>query len=231
MCALFFSIAGSGIVSIRPQRLDFMSSPSPSYVTHYWPLNPISSGVRDLTLFERATLLESQVMIEQGTTGLKTWPAGIALANYLVMIPSDCFSIHVNQGLTVTVCSVGIVNNKRVLELGSGTGFLGIIIATLQIQQSGIPSDTNGSLWLTDINEEVLARCHHNLRLPCSKRLGDFTVVHPDSVSEDRSSSHPNIQCRTLDWFAALNADEKPSLDSLLSKIDSNVVLGADIVC
>jgi len=109
--------------------------------------------------------------------------------------------------------STGLVADKRVLELGSGTGFLGIVVATLQIQQRGITNDTNGRLWLTDMNEEVLARCHHNLHLPCNL-----------------SSLHPGLHCHKLDWFAALSADEKPSLDSFLGEIDPDVVLGTDIV-
>lgn len=63
-----------------------------------------------------------------------------------------------------------IVAHKRVLELGSGVGFLGALIATLQIQQLAASSrDLHpGSLYLTDINDEVLTRCQNNIRLDCS---------------------------------------------------------------
>lgn len=60
-----------------------------------------------------------------------------------------------------------LVRNKRVLELGSGAGFLGIIIASLQ--QSCVSNQSSSSLWLTDVNEEVLARCRHNLQMSCSE--------------------------------------------------------------
>ena len=52
--------------------------PSPSYVTHYLRLR---SGAPNA--IHRITLLESRTTIEQGTTGLKTWPAAHALAEWL----------------------------------------------------------------------------------------------------------------------------------------------------
>jgi tRNA1(Val) A37 N6-methylase TrmN6 len=57
-----------------------------------------------------------------------------------------------------------LVTSKHVLELGSGVGFLGIIVATLQQL-----SKTSGSVWLTDLDDEVLSRCRDNLILPRSE--------------------------------------------------------------
>ena len=66
---------------------------------------------------------------------------------------------------------VELVTSKRVLELGSGVGFLAIIVASLQLLQ--VPSakiaSSGSSLWITDINDDVLARCCDNINLPCSK--------------------------------------------------------------
>lgn len=72
-----------------------------------------------------------------------------------------------------------LIISKRVLELGSGVGFLGIIVATLQqlsktanfcsLSNSRLTDLSPGSLWLTDLNDEVLTRCHDNLNLPCSE--------------------------------------------------------------
>jgi hypothetical protein len=57
--------------------------------------------------------------------------------------------------------------NKSVLELGSGTGLLGLIVADIQVSHGG----TTGSsvLHLTDVNEDVLKRCNENMQLPCSR--------------------------------------------------------------
>lgn len=52
--------------------------PSPSYLTHYLQLCPETPNV-----IHRVTLLESRTTIEQGTTGLKTWPAAHTLAEWL----------------------------------------------------------------------------------------------------------------------------------------------------
>ena len=58
-----------------------------------------------------------------------------------------------------------LVIGQRVLEFGAGTGFLGIVVAALQLlaHESGC-----GAVYMTDISEFVLQRCHQNVRLPCS---------------------------------------------------------------
>jgi methylase of polypeptide subunit release factors len=56
------------------------------------------------------------------------------------------------------------VQGKRVLELGSGSGFLGILIAQMQLR-AACPS----AIWLTDINESVLDRCRANVALAPSE--------------------------------------------------------------
>jgi len=107
------------------------------------------------------------------------------------------------------------VEKKRVLELGSGTGFLGIIVASLQQLYHSQNEDIhgNGSLWLTDVNDEALIRCRDNAQLLCNS-----------------SSSHPSINYRSLDWSDALHPTDKFSLLSFLQEIESDLVLGADLV-
>jgi protein-lysine N-methyltransferase EEF2KMT len=67
--------------------------------------------------------------------------------------------------------SAELITNKTILELGSGSGFLGIIVASLQ--QSDRTYDegihASGPIWLTDVNDMVLSRCRDNVQLPCSK--------------------------------------------------------------
>jgi methylase of polypeptide subunit release factors len=58
--------------------------------------------------------------------------------------------------------------NKSVLELGSGTGFLGLIVADIQVSGGG--GTGHPALCLTDVNDDVLRRCHENTQLPCSRR-------------------------------------------------------------
>jgi predicted nicotinamide N-methyase len=57
----------------------------------------------------RISLLESRALISAGgTTGLRTWEAALHMGQYLCAHPS-------------------VVANKRVLELGSGTGYLAVL--------------------------------------------------------------------------------------------------------
>lgn len=59
--------------------------------------------------------------------------------------------------------------NARILELGSGAGFLGITIAQMQLDLAAKKEITSFSLYLTDMSEQVLDRCRHNVELECSE--------------------------------------------------------------
>ena len=140
-------------------------SPSNSYITYYWKPPEILRADKP---FLATTLLESRNMIEAGTTGLRTWTAAFFLAQYL---------LH-NPGASLVLPELGvffddnadIVLQKRVLELGSGIGFTGIIIGTIQVlfQAQGV---ARPKLWLSDIDETVLSVCRRNVDLSSSKSL------------------------------------------------------------
>ncbi|KAJ7292792.1 hypothetical protein C8J57DRAFT_1267094 [Mycena rebaudengoi] len=55
----------------------------------------------DIRSYQTTTLLESRTVVESGTTGLRTWPASLILAQYLILNP-------------------GLVHRQKMLELGSG---------------------------------------------------------------------------------------------------------------
>jgi predicted nicotinamide N-methyase len=77
------------------------------YVTYH--LSHLACDGRDSDA--RITLLESRSLVASGgTTGLRTWEAALHLGQYLCANP-------------------GLVENKRVLELGAGTAYLGILCA------------------------------------------------------------------------------------------------------
>ncbi|KAJ7508581.1 hypothetical protein B0H11DRAFT_1848194 [Mycena galericulata] len=166
-----------------------LSPPSQSYVTHIWRPDKNS-----LATYQTTTLLESRTTIEGGTTGLRTWLASLVLAQYLIRNPA-------------------LVHGKRILELGSGIGFLGSVVASLQLLQRPTDGSTPGKIWMTDINDSVLSRCRDNIQLPCNL-----------------SSSHPDVECCFLDWSTALDPDGVVPLTSLLEEeLDADLILGADI--
>ncbi|KAK1589909.1 putative methyltransferase-domain-containing protein [Colletotrichum navitas] len=94
------------------------------------------------------TLLESRSLISaSGTTGLRTWEAALHLGQYL------CSNRQVIQG-------------KRVLELGAGTGYLAILCAKHLAATHVVASDGSDdvinnlpeSFFLNDLQESSLVR-------------------------------------------------------------------------
>ncbi|KJA28651.1 hypothetical protein HYPSUDRAFT_177918 [Hypholoma sublateritium FD-334 SS-4] len=174
------------------------SPPSQSYVTHFWNMiePPRTSSSSSLPLdrneYHTASLLESRTVVEGGTTGLRTWLASFFLAQYLILHPD-------------------LVSSKCIMELGSGIGFLGIIVASLQqLHESTLKE--KGSCWLTDINDEVLNRCRNNVNLPCNI-----------------SSIHSNIHYRILDWHESSEDDNSSMATIINDDINPDLILGADV--
>ncbi|KAF9532088.1 hypothetical protein CPB83DRAFT_760781 [Crepidotus variabilis] len=184
------------MLSIEPasrREILQLEAPTPSYVTYFWRRKGLASPVEsvDLSDYDTITLLESRTTVENGKTGLRTWLASFALAQYLCSNPE-------------------IVAQEAVLELGSGIGFLGIVIANLQQDLMG----GRGSLYLTDSDPQIVGRCQRNLSLPCN-----------------RSSAHSNINCLELDWKDSVcYSGESPLVALLHQKIKPNIILGADVV-
>ncbi|KNE61729.1 hypothetical protein AMAG_06531 [Allomyces macrogynus ATCC 38327] len=80
------------------------------------------------------TTMESANTISGGTTGLKTWPASLSMAEYLLIHPD-------------------LIRGKAVVELGSGVGVLGLVCARLGAAR----------VTLTDVNASVLSVLEQNV--------------------------------------------------------------------
>ncbi|KAI0756301.1 hypothetical protein C8Q80DRAFT_1127820 [Daedaleopsis nitida] len=161
--------------------------PGPSYLTYLWPSkqeipHPVYPG------YASVTLRESRATIENGTTGLRTWSTSLVLAQHVLSQPE-------------------LVATRRVLELGCGAGFLGTIVASIQLA-----NPQNSSLWLTDANEPVLQQCKANLSLSCN-----------------HSHKHPDLNIHLLDWSDAMDPTTVPSVRAFLSRVRPDVILGADL--
>ncbi|KAI8915009.1 putative methyltransferase-domain-containing protein [Powellomyces hirtus] len=134
------------------------------------------------------TLREEHAKISRGTTGLVTWEAALRFGEYL--------AAETGQD-TLPGLDVG---GKRVLELGAGTGFLGILSALLGAK----------SVRMTDVDPWVLSRLAENVGINCK--------------SDNKVTSLSLLPCtptvEVLDWES--HAD--------ISLADADVLICADVV-
>ncbi|EJU04695.1 hypothetical protein DACRYDRAFT_114049 [Dacryopinax primogenitus] len=180
-----------------------VTPPSPSYRTHYYPLRLSSRGQEnghrsppgclcareqaDEEGWGRLTVFESPSLVEAGTTGLRTWRAALWMGEWLLAHSE-------------------VVKGKKVLELGSGTGFLGILVAQLQLlagEGNGV-----GEVWMTDCSDAVLHRCANNVHLPCNNL-----------------EAHPGLHTTSLDWTSSL-----PEVEAQMQQMKPDVVIACDVV-
>ncbi|KAK6067102.1 hypothetical protein SCUP515_10306 [Seiridium cupressi] len=108
------------LASPLPSEVD--AAQQKSYVTY--SLSLLDNQTRlETSLPPSVTLLESRNLISAGgTTGLKTWEAALHLGQYLCKNPS-------------------LIQGKRVLELGAGTGYISILCAKYLGPRQVIASD------------------------------------------------------------------------------------------
>lgn len=76
-----------------------------SYVTYALSLLPADDGIKEVTMLESRSLIAAG-----GTTGLRTWEAALHLGQWLCL--------HEDR-----------IRDKRILELGAGTGYLSVLCA------------------------------------------------------------------------------------------------------
>lgn len=191
--------AGAGALGVTPG-----SAPETEFTKHYWPT--VASPSRDtvaatdvdlLHEYARITIREEGSAISKGTTGLRTWEAGLRLAGHLISDPS----IMTTPG-------------TRIIELGSGAGFVGAVCATQQLQSQCADVHT----LMTDVPGQVVARIRDTLQ-----------VNGLDSASSV-------VEVKELDWLElcaerqqSRQRDDLPTLN-LLSEAKPTLVLAADVV-
>ncbi|KAG8963604.1 hypothetical protein FRC03_002799 [Tulasnella sp. 419] len=169
--------------------------PSPAYITHFYSLPAFGTSSAEAATggFSSITLLESQTTIESGTTGLRTWRASYVLGDWIL-------------------ANADMVASARVLELGSGTGFLGIL--TGQLQTAAQTSTSAQKLWLTDIHSTVIDRCKHNIAL-----------------ETNHLQKHQGVVVHTLDWADCIaTSPEFTQVSKFMEIVRPDIVLGADLV-
>lgn len=126
------------------------------------------------------SLKESKSFVAEGTTGLCSWQASLALADFLMEQPC-------------------ITNNKTVLELGAGTGLCGFILLKMCKPMHLLLTD--GSRACVDLmcenmrrnfNQELKEKCH---RFKISNRIVECVVTPWELIEnvDEISSVNPDI--------------------------------------
>lgn len=171
--------------------------PEEEFTTHYWPTpkqtsrNPSTNDVLDG--FEGITIREEGSAVSKGTTGLRTWEAGLRLASHIVGHPYLVTS-----------------PKTRIVELGSGTGFLGSVCAK-------ISAASHTRIWLTDVPGQVVARI-------C------------DTLALNKLDDSPDVRVQGLDWLELQEerqqSDQRDDLPTInfLKDAKPTLVLAADVV-
>lgn len=131
----------------------------------------------------RVTLLEEQVAIQAGTTGLRTWTAryvlalhhreannSLHLAHHILHSPHIFASNGVNENSTPSI--------PPCIELGAGTGFLSILLA--QLGADVIATDLDGPS--DGVRQMPLERLRRNVKISRSH----FTAVVLQDASDVR---------------------------------------------
>ncbi|EDQ91574.1 uncharacterized protein MONBRDRAFT_6463 [Monosiga brevicollis MX1] len=157
------------------------------------------------------TLHECTALTQQGTTGLRTWDAAVMLANHL------CDTLCSSPART---CPTG---PSSILELGAGTGVVGLLLAgTLNKQWH--PKDAQPCVVLTDYHEAVLANLTRNADLNWTLQ----PEPRPTCASIDWRNPMPAHLARPegYDWVVAADVVFDPQLlpdllDTILAALGS----------
>nr|CDI53460.1 conserved hypothetical protein [Melanopsichium pennsylvanicum 4] len=179
------------------------SAPNTEFTTHCWSHSRDFAAVGSeddadlLHGYAKVTIREEGSAISKGTTGLRTWEAGLRLAAHLIKEPS-----------------VVTAPGTRVLELGSGAGFVGAVVATQQALSGNVDVRT----YLTDMPGQVITRARDTLHVN--------NLDSPPSIAE----------IRELDWLElsaerqqSQQRDDLPTIN-FLAEAKPTLILAADVV-
>jgi len=156
---------------------------------------------------------------DYGSVGAQTWGGACVLAEMIVEHPGR-FGLGTRWSSSTSSNDLSTRTRERplrILELGAGTGLVGLTVAKLlQAWKNPDPDPTlyhRATIVLTDLHPAVLDNLQSNID-------ANFPTVSDDSHSAILVSSHP------LDWSSFSTTNTTPNI--LSTPFD--VVFGADIV-
>lgn len=147
------------------------------------------------------TLKESNSLISDGTTGLRTWQASLALSEWIIQ-------------------NKNVFDNKNILELGSGVGLTGLVLKKVC---------SVNNIYLTDCHESVLNTLVENIKLnllssgnedDLNHQKSNYKGLHKRFVYTDNKAT---MQVLNLPW-------EKVSTNICKELGMIHKVIAADIV-
>jgi len=144
-----------------------------------------------------AALVPLRVLRDHNLVGMKTWEAGLNLAELCLACPPELFA------------------NKRVVELGAGIGSTAAILSRGLAQAQAVPS----ALVLTDFDHAVLENCRLNMSFnavsaPAPAPVGGLasaSAVGTSMDGADSSSGSDIVQIQHLDWRTINTTDDLPA--------------------
>ncbi|XP_044754152.1 protein-lysine N-methyltransferase EEF2KMT [Coccinella septempunctata] len=161
----------------------------------FYPIFEIDK-LESLSELNTVILKENVNIISQGTTGLITWQASQALAEWALKTS---------------------IEKKTILELGSGTGMAGLVVAS---------STSCGRYIFTDCHSDVLSLLTENVELNCDKPL---EKVEPEKdLLFSGSIENCKVEIRKLDWDTS-GVDDCEEIGSVDLIFASDVVYDKDL--
>ncbi|WWC61828.1 uncharacterized protein I303_104413 [Kwoniella dejecticola CBS 10117] len=176
------------------------------------------------------TLLEEQIAIQGGTTGLRTWTAALHLAHHILHNPDLVFTDPA-------------LSENGVVELGAGTGFISILLAQLGMgvisTDLGQDDESDGA---GDHQDEEDAMIPHGVgagaEIDRTDQTGHSQAQTPlarlqYNVSLNTAhamNSSSKIMVKSLDWTDAhLPLDQRPAIWRLLDE-EKRTIVAADVI-
>lgn len=144
----------------------------------------------------KITLRESNSFVSEGTTGLCTWEAALALSDYILQ--------HKD-----------VVKGKNVVELGAGAGLLGILLKLPALELH------TGQVLLTDGSETCVQLMRENIALNFETKDEMAEVPQSETLRWDAVAEFPWDKFAETDLLLAADVIYDDSqFDALLGALD-----------
>ncbi|WVQ82366.1 hypothetical protein IAT38_004494 [Cryptococcus sp. DSM 104549] len=191
--------------------------PGPSFRTFVYDLPPSGHSL-STPHGGSITLMEEQIAIQGGTTGLRTWTAALHLAHHILHHPSTLFSSTRSADPSTPIAR----SSRPVVELGAGTGFVSVLLAQLGVDVVATDLGDGDDHEEEDEGEgeEEAGGMDGIVRTPLGRL--QYNIALNDCIVK------PTV--RHLDWFDARKTpSDRPAIWAQLLE-DKRDIVAADVI-